>query len=49
MTERCFNVQMWLKMKVEPTYAYRRCFKVDKTTLKELRRFNVDDPMLFQR
>ena len=39
-------------MKVEPTYVYRRCFNVNKTTLKqrqELRRFNVDDPMLLQR
>ena len=36
-------------MKVESTFVYRRCFNVDKTTLKELRRFNVDDPILFQR
>ena len=42
-------------MKVEPTYVYR-CFKYVlswqnniETTLTELRRFNVDDPMLFQR
>ena len=28
------NVEIWLKMKVEPTYVYRRCFNVDKTTLK---------------
>ena len=32
---RCFNVDIWLKMKVEPTYVYRRCFNVDKTTLKQ--------------
>ena len=49
MNQRCFNVIIWLKMKAEPTYVYRRCFNVDKTTLKELRRFNVDEPMLFQR
>ena len=47
--QRCFNVDIWLKMKVEPTYIYRRCFNVDKTTLIELRRFNVDEPTLFQR
>ena len=46
--QRCFNVDFWLKMKVEPTYIYRRCFNVDKTTLKQ-RRFNIDEPMLFQR
>ena len=47
--QRCFNVDIWLKMKVEPTYIYRRCFNVDKTTLIELRRFNVDEPTLLQR
>ena len=49
MNQRCLNVEIWLKMKVEPTYVYRRCFNVDKTTLIELRWFNVNDPMLFQR
>ena len=34
ITKRCFNVDIWLKMKVEPTYVYRRCFNVEKTTLK---------------
>ena len=29
------NVETWLKIKVEPTYVYRRCFNVDKTTLKQ--------------
>ena len=29
------NVDIWLKMKVEPTYIYRRCFNVGKTTLKQ--------------
>ena len=33
--QRCFNVDIWLKMKVEPTYIYRRCFNVDKTTSKQ--------------
>ena len=51
--QRCFNVDIWLKVKVEPTYIYRRCFNVGKynveTTLIELRRFNVEEPILFQR
>ena len=47
--QRCFNVDIWLKMKVEPTYIYRRCFNVDKTTLIQLRRFNVDESTLSQR
>ena len=47
--QRCFNVYIWLKIKVELTYIYRRCFKVGKTTSKKLRRFNVGEPMLFQR
>ena len=33
--------KFWLKMKVEPTYVFRRCFNVDKTTLKQCC-FNVD-------
>ena len=33
--QRCFNVAIWMKMKVEPTYIYRRCFNVGKTTLKQ--------------
>ena len=33
--QRCFNVDVWLKMKIEPTYIYRRCFNIDKTTLKK--------------
>ena len=37
------NVNIWLKMKVEPTYIYRRCFLI------ELCRFNVDEPTLLQR
>ena len=35
MNQCCFNVKIWLKLKVEPTYVYRRCFNVDKTTLKQ--------------
>ena len=42
------NVDIWLKMKVETKYIYRRCFNVGKTMSIELRRFNVDEPMLFQ-
>ena len=40
--QRCFNVDIWLKMKVEPTYIYQRCFNVGKTTLKQ-RRLNYVD------
>ena len=29
------NVDIWLEMKVEPTYIYRRCFNVAKTKLKQ--------------
>ena len=47
MNQYCFNVEIWLKMKVEPKYVYWRCFNVE-TKLKKLRWFNVDDP-LFQR
>ena len=35
MNQRCFNVDIGLKMKVEPTYVYRRCFNVEKTKLKQ--------------
>ena len=35
--QRCFNVDIWLKIKVEPTYIYRRLLNVGKTTLKQLR------------
>ena len=48
-TQCCFNVEIWLKMKVEPTYVYRRCFNVVLSTFFiELRRFNVDDSMLLK-
>ena len=40
--QRCFNVDIWLKMKVEPTHIYRRCFNVDKTTLKQRQQNYVD-------
>ena len=33
--QRCFNFDIWLKMNIEPTYIYRRCFNVGKTTLKQ--------------
>ena len=45
--QRCFNVDIWFKMKVEPTHIYRCCFNVGKTTLKQ-QRFNVDEVTLFQ-
>ena len=45
--QRCFNVYIWLKMKVEPTYIYRHCSKVETTSI-ELCQFNVEEPMLFQ-
>ena len=32
--QRCFNINIWLKMKVEPTHIYQRCFNVGQTTLK---------------
>ena len=47
--QRCFSADIWLKMKVEPRYIYQRWQNNVETTLKELCRFNVDDPMLFQR
>ena len=28
--QRCFNVDLWLKMKIEPTYIYWRCLNVGK-------------------
>ena len=45
----CFNVGIWLKMKVEPTYIYRRCFNVDKTTLKQCWKNYVDSMLMAQR
>ena len=33
-TQCCFNVEIWLKMKVEPTYVHRRCFDIEKTAFK---------------
>ena len=44
----CFNVEIWLKTKVEPTYVYRHCFKVDKTTLKQRWKSYVDSMMMTQ-
>ena len=50
MNQCCFNVEICLKMKVELAYVYRRCFNVAlSTTLTDLRRFKVNDPMLFRR
>ena len=51
--QRCINVDIWLKMKVELTHVYRRCLNIWQNnverTLTELRRFKVDYPMFFQR
>ena len=42
--QHCFNIGIWLKMKVDLTYIYRRCFNVGKT-LKQSWSSYVD-PML---
>ena len=47
--QRYFNVDFWLKMKVEPTYIYWRCSNVCKTASVQLRQFNVEESTLFQR
>ena len=36
MTQCCFNVDIWLKRKVESTYVHHCCFHVEQTELKEL-------------
>ena len=36
MNQCCFNVDIWLKMKVEPMYVYPRFFNDHKSTLKQL-------------
>ena len=45
---RCFNVYIWLKMKVEPTYLYWRCFNISKTTLKQRWLNHVDSTSMNQ-
>ena len=47
--QRCFNVDIWLKMKIEPTYIYRRCFNVGKTMLKQRGQSYVDSTSMNQR
>ena len=55
LKQRCFNVEIWLKMKVEPTHVCRRCFNVDKTrwnnteriTLIQCRYINVVSTFIF--
>ena len=37
MTQCCFNVDIWIKIKVESMYVHRRCFDVEKTASKQLR------------
>ena len=45
--QRCFSVDIWFKMKVEPTHIYQCWFNAGKITLKQ-QWFNVDEAMLFQ-
>ena len=45
---RCF-VDIWLKMKVELTYIFRRCFHVEKITLKQRRQNYVDSTSITKR
>ena len=45
----CCNVDIWLKMKVEPTYICRCCFNVDKTTSKQCWWNYVDSTSMNQR
>ena len=33
--QRCFDVDIWLRLKIKPTCVYRCCFNVDKTTLRQ--------------
>ena len=42
--QRCSDVDIWLEIKVEPTYICRRCFNVGKITLKQ-RRWNYVESM----
>ena len=49
--QRCFNADIWLEMKVKSTYIltlFQRWQNNIETTMMELRRFNVDEPTLFQ-
>ena len=48
MNQCCSNVEIWLKIKVEPTYVYRRCFNVDKTMLKQHWQNYVDSTSITQ-
>ena len=43
-----FFVDIWLKMKVEPTSIYRSCFNVGKTTLKQRLKNYVDSRSMNQ-
>ena len=44
----CFNVDIWLNMRVEPTSIYWRCFSVRKTTIKQRRKNYVDSTSINQ-
>ena len=43
-----FRGWIWLKMRIEPMYLYRRCFNVDKTTLKQHWKNYVDTSSMTQ-
>ena len=46
--QRCFNVDIWLKMRVEPMPIYQRCFSIGKITIKERRKNYVDSTSMNQ-
>ena len=46
--QSCFNIDIWLKMKVKPTYIYRCCFNVGKETLKQRWQNYVDSMLMNQ-
>ena len=49
ISSKRINVAICLKMKVDATYIYWRCFNVDKTTLKQRWYNNVDSTSTNQR
>ena len=47
MNQRCFNVDTWLKMKVELTYIYGYCLNIDKITPIQCRWSYVVSTLIF--
>ena len=47
--QRCFDVDIWFKMKVEPAYIYRRCFNIGNIRLKQRRYNYVNSTSIKQR